>query len=69
MTKAGLMNSLGWMPKIQRFEPFTSWPNSRATTIRAMPSTKVSKAARRTSRGDKNEVASSTAMAGIKNIT
>ena len=36
ITKAGFTNSLGWTPKIQRREPFTSWPNSSATTMSAI---------------------------------
>ena len=36
ITKAGLTNSLGCTPKIQRLEPFTSWPNTSATMISVM---------------------------------
>ena len=68
MTKAGLRNSEGWTPKIQRREPFTSWPNSRATTISPMAATKTITAVRRTWRGVRNETAISTATAGRSEI-
>ena len=57
MTKAGLMNSEGWTPKIQRREPLTSAPNISARTISAMLTAKTISAARRMWRGDRNEVA------------
>ena len=59
ITKAGLMNSEGCSPKIQRREPLTSAPNSSAATISAMLTTKRISAARRTWRGERNEVATS----------
>ncbi len=65
MTKAGFKNSDGWMPKIQRREPLTSWPNSSAATISAIDTMKTMSAARRTCRGDRKDVSSSTAMVGI----
>ena len=56
-TKAGFTNSDGWMPKIQRLAPLTSWPNKSVATISTMPTIKTTRAARRTWRGDRKEVA------------
>ena len=46
MTKAGLMNSDGCRPKIQRREPFTSAPNISAAMISANETTKEHQAPR-----------------------
>ena len=48
MTKAGLMNSDGCRPKIQRFEPFTSTPYLSANRISASDTTNATSPARRT---------------------
>ena len=64
-TNAGLMNSEGCSPKIQRLAPFTSAPNISARMIRASDTTKVSNAARRTCRGERKEVAIISAAVGI----
>ena len=68
MTKAGFRNSDGWMPKIQRREPLTSWPNSSATRISPIETRKTMTAMRRTWRGVRKETAISTAIAGIRAI-
>ena len=66
-TKAGLMNSDGCSPKIQRREPFTSAPNSSAATISVMLTRNSTSAARRTWRGDRNDVATSRIAVGPSN--
>jgi hypothetical protein len=48
MTKAGLMNSDGCTPMIQRREPLISAPNSSARTISARLTANTISAARRT---------------------
>ena len=64
-TNAGLMNSDGWRPKIHRRAPFTSAPNMSARMMSANDTTNVTSAARRTCRGDRNEVAIISAAVGI----
>ena len=64
-TKAGLMNSEGCRPKIQRRAPLTSAPNMSARMMSANDTANVSNAARRTCRGDRNEVAIISAAVGI----
>ncbi len=66
-TKAGLTNSDGCTPAIQRREPFTSTPNASARTISAMLTTKTISAARRTWRGERKDVAIISAAAGATN--
>ena len=67
-TKAGLTNSDGWMPKIQRREPLTSCAEQqRGDDQRHADRRRASSAARRTWRGDRNEVATSSAADGISN--
>ena len=63
-TNAGLMNSDGWRPKIQRRAPLTSAPNISARMMSANDTANVSSAARRTWRGDRNEVAIISAAVG-----
>ncbi len=63
-TNAGLMNSDGWRPKIQRLAPLTSAPNMSARMMSANDTAKVSNAARRTCRGERNEVAIISAAVG-----
>ena len=58
------MNSDGWRPKIQRRAPLTSAPNISARMISANETTNTTSAARRTWRGDRNEVAIISAAVG-----
>ena len=64
-TNAGLMNSEGCRPKIQRLAPLTSAPNMSARMMSANDTANVSNAARRTCRGERNEVAIISAAVGI----
>ena len=64
-TNAGLMNSDGCRPKIQRLAPLTSAPNMSARMMSANDTANVSNAARRTCRGERNEVAIISAAVGI----
>src|SRR5271165_6599606 len=64
-TKAGLMNSEGCRPKIQRRAPLTSAPYMSARRMSRNDTTNSSNAARRTWRGVRNEVAIINAAVGI----
>ena len=63
-TNAGLMNSDGWRPKIQRRAPLTSAPNMSARMMSANERMNATSAARRMWRGDRNEVAIISAAVG-----
>ena len=62
--KAGLMNSEGCRPSIQRREPFTSAPNISAAKISARLTANMINAARRTWRGARNDDATSRTAVG-----
>ena len=73
ITNAGLRNSDGWMltPRItiQRRAPLTSAPKNSVAATSTRLTTNTTSAMRRMCRGGRNEVASSTATAGIRNST
>ena len=72
-TKAGFMNSDGWIDRpaksIQRRAPLTSTPMNSAATISTSATASTISAVRRTCRGVRNEVAIITASAGTKKAT
>ena len=72
ITKAGLRNSDGWMltPRMtsQRRAPLTSAPKTSVATTSARLTANTTSAMRRMWRGGRNEVAISTAIAGIRNM-
>ena len=63
-TNAGLTNSDGCTPAIQRREPLTSTPNISAATTSARLMAKTISAVRRTPRGVRNETPIITAAEG-----
>ena len=73
ITKDGLRNSDGWMltpaRTIQRRAPFTSAPTNSVATTSAKLTMKTTRASLRIWRGDRNDIASMTAIAGTRYST